>query len=148
MPEDTEAPGSPYRAHKFRLTWDGTCVAGLSKVSALRRTPPTITLERGVTYDPGFAHWINAMAVSRHAGLNAGPGETGGGVAASIAVPKDFGLEVYDETGRMVLAYQLYRCRPLEIATLPHADARGDTVILSMLRLEYEGCEQDARVRT
>ena len=64
----------PYKNFKFRIKWDGQYVAGVSKISALRRTtemiehreggdPSTtrkspgrtkyeaITLERGVTHD-------------------------------------------------------------------------------------------------
>ena len=67
----------PYKNFKFRVKWDGQYVAGVSKVSALKRTteviehreggdPSTsrkspgrtqyeaITLERGVTHDPAF----------------------------------------------------------------------------------------------
>src|SRR5260370_35259272 len=72
----------PYKNFKFRVKWDGRYVAGLSKVSALKRTtevvehreggdPSTgrkspgrtkyeaITLERGVTHDPEFERWAN-----------------------------------------------------------------------------------------
>ena len=67
----------PYKNFKFRVKWDGRVVAGVSKVSALKRTtevveyraggdPSTsrkspgrttyepITLERGVTHDTEF----------------------------------------------------------------------------------------------
>ncbi len=67
----------PYKNFKFRILWDGVPVAGISKVSAMKRTtevvrhrdgadPSTsrkspgrteyepITLERGVTHDTEF----------------------------------------------------------------------------------------------
>ena len=67
----------PYKNFKFRLKWDGLYVAGVSKVSALKRTTETvkhrdggdpstsrkspgrteyeaITIERGVTHDVAF----------------------------------------------------------------------------------------------
>src|SRR5580693_2029482 len=67
----------PYKDFKFRVKWDGSYVAGVSKVSALKRTtevvkhrdggdPSTshkspgrnkfeaVTIERGVTHDPEF----------------------------------------------------------------------------------------------
>ena len=67
----------PYKNFKFRVKWDGQYVAGLSKMSALKRStevvehreggdPSTsrkspgrskfdaVTLERGVTHDPTF----------------------------------------------------------------------------------------------
>src|SRR5712692_333032 len=74
----------PYKNFKFRVRWDGKPVAGISKVSALKRStevvthreggdPSTsrvtpsvwkfepITLERGVTHDPEFEIWANRI---------------------------------------------------------------------------------------
>jgi phage tail-like protein len=84
MPQFTVNPSrfDPYKVFKFRVKWDGRYVAGVSKVSALRRTtevvehrnggdPSTarkspgrtsfepITLERGVTHDQDFERWAN-----------------------------------------------------------------------------------------
>ena len=75
----------PYKNFKFRVKWDGQYVAGISKVSGLKRTtevvkhreggdPSTsrkspgrnefdaITLERGVTEDPAFEEWAQVLA--------------------------------------------------------------------------------------
>jgi len=74
----------PYKNFKFRVKWDGRYVAGVSKVSALKRTTEVvkhreggdpsssrkspgrteydpITLERGVTHDPEFEAWANKV---------------------------------------------------------------------------------------
>src|ERR687888_1598439 len=74
----------PYKNFKFRVKWDGRYVAGVSKVSALKRTtevvehreggdPSTshkspgrtkyeaITMERGVTHDLEFEAWANKV---------------------------------------------------------------------------------------
>src|ERR1043165_2535589 len=74
----------PYKNFKFRVKWDGNYVAGVSKMSALKRTtevvrhreggdPSTsrkspgrteyeaITLERGVTHDLEFERWANKI---------------------------------------------------------------------------------------
>ncbi len=74
----------PYKNFKFRLKWDGQYVAGVSKVSGLKRTtevvehreggdPSTshkspgqtryeaITLERGLTQDHDFEQWANKV---------------------------------------------------------------------------------------
>ena len=84
----------PYKNFKFRVKWDGRYVAGVSKVSGLKRTtevvkhreggdPSTsrkspgrteydaITLERGVTHDPEFEHWA-AKVWNVGAGLGLG----------------------------------------------------------------------------
>ena len=74
----------PYKNFKFRVKWDGRYVAGVSKVSALKRTTEVvkhreggdpsssrkspgrteyeaITLERGVTHDTEFEQWANKV---------------------------------------------------------------------------------------
>jgi hypothetical protein len=82
----------PYKNFKFRIKWDGRYVAGISKISGLRRTTEVIqhreggdpsssrkspgrteyapiTLERGVTHDPEFENWANKVW-----SFGAGPG--------------------------------------------------------------------------
>lgn len=74
----------PYKNFTFRIKWDGRYVAGISRVSALRKTtevvrhreggdPSTtrkspgrtdyepILLERGVTHDAEFERWANKV---------------------------------------------------------------------------------------
>jgi len=74
----------PYKSFKFRIKWDGKYVAGVSKVTALKRStkmvehreggdPSTsrkspgrttydaITLSRGVTHDLEFEKWANKV---------------------------------------------------------------------------------------
>ena len=74
----------PYKNFKFRVKWDGRYVAGVSKVSGLKRTtevvehreggdPSTsrkspgrvtfeaVTLERGLTHDVEFERWANRV---------------------------------------------------------------------------------------
>src|SRR5262245_43519646 len=74
----------PYKNFKFRVKWDSRYVAGICKVSALKRTtevvehreggdPSTvhkspgrskyepITLERGITHDIEFEQWANKV---------------------------------------------------------------------------------------
>ena len=74
----------PYKNMKFRIKSDGRYVAGVSKISALKKStepvthreggdPSTsrvspsvwkfepITLERGVTHDPEFEAWANLI---------------------------------------------------------------------------------------
>jgi hypothetical protein len=79
----------PYKNFKFLVVWEGRVVAGVSKVSALKRTtevvkhrsggdPSTprlsagrtefdpITLERGVTHDFEFDRWANKVWAVGH----------------------------------------------------------------------------------
>jgi hypothetical protein len=48
MPEFTANPirRDPYKNFKFRIKWDGKYVAGLSKMSVLKRTTQVINIEK------------------------------------------------------------------------------------------------------
>jgi len=150
----------PYKNFKFRIKWDGRYVAGVSKVGALKRStevvehreggdPSTsrkspgrtkyeaITLERGVTHDLEFEAWANKVW---H--VNAGLG-------AEVSLKdfrKDVILEVYNETGQVVLAYKIYRCWVSEFQALPDLDANANAVAIQSLKLENEGWERDPDV--
>ena len=150
----------PYKNFKFRIKWDGRYVAGVSKVSGLRRTtevvahreggdPSTshkspgrtefeaITLERGVTHDLEFEKWANKVR------------SLGAGLGAEVSLKdfrKDIILELYNEAGQKVLAYKIYRCWVSEYQILPNLDANATAVALELIRIENEGWERDADV--
>jgi phage tail-like protein len=150
----------PYKNFKFRVKWDGRYVAGVSKVSALKRTtevvehreggdPSTsrkspgrskyeaITLERGVTHDLEFERWANKIW------------NFGAGLGAEVSLHdfrKDLILEVYNEAGQLVLAYKIWRCWVSEFQALPDLDANANAVAIQTLKLENEGWERDLDV--
>jgi phage tail-like protein len=150
----------PYKNFKFRVKWDGRYVAGVSKVSALKRTtevvehreggdPSTgrkspgrnkfeaITLERGVTHDPEFEKWANKVW------------QVGAGLGAEVSLKdfrKDINLEVYNEAGQLALAYKIYRCWVSEYQALPDLDANANAVAIQHIKLENEGWERDIEV--
>src|SRR6266508_864426 len=147
----------PYKNFKFRVRADGRIVAGVSKVSALRRTTEVvshreggdqstsrkspgrttyeaITLERGVTHDPDFERWANKVWQ-----LGAGSG----GEASLAAFRKDIIIEVYNEAGQVAVAYKVYRCWVSEYQALPELDANGNAVAIQHIKLENEGWERD-----
>ena len=150
----------PYKNFKFRVKWDGRYVAGVSKVSALKRStevvehreggdPSTsrkspgrskyepLTLERGVTHDIDFEQWANKI-------WNFG---SGAGAEMSLAdFRKDVILDVFNEAGQKVLSYQLYRCWVSEYQALPDLDANANAVAIQMIKLEMEGWERDYAV--
>ncbi len=162
MPEFTVNPArrDPYKAHRFRLKWDGRYVAGISRISALRRTSEVVihrsggdpsssrrspgstsfdpvTIERGVTHDHEFEQWANKV-------WNLG---SAAGAEASLAdFRKDIVLELCNEAGQPVLAYRIYRCWPSEIEVLPGLDANGNAVAIQKLVLQNEGWERDDAV--
>lgn len=150
----------PYKNFKFRVKWDGRYVAGVSKVSALKRStemvehreggdPSTsrkspgrtkyeaVTLERGVTHDPEFELWANKLW------------NFGAGLGREVSLKdfrKDIIIEVYNEAGQLALAYKIYRCWVSEFQALPDLDANANAVAIQTLKLENEGWERDADV--
>ncbi len=160
MPPVNPQRFDPYKNFKFRLKWDGRYVAGVSKVSALKRTtevvehraggdPSTsrkspgrtqyepITLERGVSEDTEFEQWANKVWT------------LGAGLGSEVSLAdfrKDIFLEFYNEAGQLVLAYKIFRCWPSVFQALPDLDANGAAVAIEALVLENEGWERDASV--
>jgi phage tail-like protein len=168
MPHTTQSP-DPYRNFKFRVMWEGRCVAGVSKVSALTRTtqvvthraggdPTTprrmpgqseyeaITLERGVTHDAAFVTWANKVWDYHNSPIDDQQGGAGHADVSLKDFRKDVVLEVYNEAGEKVMAYNVYRCWPLEFVALPELEEGGGAVAIQSLKLENEGWERDASV--
>jgi phage tail-like protein len=150
----------PYKNFKFRVKWDGRYVAGISKVSALKRStevvehreggdPSTgrkspgrtkydaVTLERGVTHDIEFELWANKI-------WNFG---SAAGSELSLAdFRKDIIIDLFNEAGQKVISYNLFRCWVSEFQALPDLDANANAVAIQTLKLENEGWERDIAV--
>jgi phage tail-like protein len=150
----------PYKNFKFRVKWDGVYVAGVSKVSGLKRTtevvkhrdggdPSTsrkspgrtefdaITLERGVTYDLAFESWAASVWA------------LGAGLGAEVSLAsfrKDILLDFFNEAGQKVISYRIYRCWVSEYQALPDLDANANAVAIQHIKLENEGWERDVSV--
>jgi phage tail-like protein len=150
----------PYKNFKFRIKWDNKYVAGVSRVSGLRRiteviehreggdpsssrrspgrtTYDAITLERGVTHDTEFEAWANRVWKLGAAG-------------AEVSLKnfrKDVLIELYNEAGQLVKAFKVYRCWPSEYQALPDLSADDPSAVaIESLRLENEGWERDEAV--
>jgi phage tail-like protein len=150
----------PYKNFKFRIKWDGRYVAGISKVSALKRStelvehreggnPSTsnkspgrtkfeaITLERGVTHDTEFERWANKVW------------NFGSGLGSEVSLKdfrKDLTIDVYNEAGQKVLGYNVFRAWVSEYQALPDLDANANAVAIQTIKLENEGWERDLDV--
>src|SRR5579872_1938009 len=132
----------PYKNFKFRLKWDGKYVAGLSKMTPLKRTtevikhreggdPSTshkapgrteydaITLSRGVTHDTAFEDWANLAML-----LGAGPGAE----MKLKSFRKDVILDIFDEAGVKVISYTIHRCWVSEYVSVPEMDSNANAV--------------------
>ena len=150
----------PYKNFKFRVKWDGKYVAGVSKVGSLKRTTEVvkhreggdpsssrkspgrtefeaISLERGVTHDKEFEIWANKVW------------NFGSGLGAEVSLKdfrKDLIIELYNETGQLVIAYKVFRCWVSEFQALPDLDANANAVAIQHIKLENEGWERDDEV--
>jgi phage tail-like protein len=156
----------PYKNFKFRVKWDGRYVAGVTRISALRRTtevvehreggdPSTvrkspgrtkyepITLEKGVTHDPEFERWANK--VWNFANAQAGPAQRTNEVSLKD-FRKNIRIELYNEAGQLVLAYNVYRCWVSAFQALPDLDANANAVAIQSITLENEGWDRDESV--
>ena len=152
----------PYKNFKFRVLWEGTTtpVAGISKVSALKRTTEVvkhregndpsssrkmpgrteyepITLERGVTHDVEFERWANKVW------------NYDSGLGSEVSL-KDFRrnilIEAYNESGQLALRYKVFRCWVSEFQALSDLDANANAVAIQTIKLENEGWERDYEV--
>ena len=148
----------PYKNFKFRVKWDGAYVAGISKVSGLKRSTEvvehreggdpssarkspgrtkfdSITLERGLTQDLAFANWANKVWL------------LGGNPEVALAdFRKDIVIDFYNEADQLVISYKVYRCWVSEYQALPDLDANANAVAIEHIKLENEGWERDLSV--
>lgn len=152
----------PYKNFKFRVKFGSSpaFVAGVSKVSSLKRTTEVvkhreggdpsstrkspgrteyeaITLERGVTHDPEFERWANKVW------------NYASGLGSEVSLKdfrRDIRIEVYNEAGQLVLAYNVFRCWVSEFQAQADLDANANAVLIQSIKLENEGWERDYEV--
>ena len=152
----------PYKNFKFRVKFGSSpaFVAGVSKVSSLKRTTEVvkhreggdpsstrkspgrteyepITLERGVTNDPEFERWSNKVW------------NYASGLGSEVSLKdfrRDIRIEVYNEAGQLVLAYNVFRCWVSEFQAQADLDANANAVLIQSIKLENEGWERDYEV--
>ncbi len=147
----------PYRTFKFQVLIDGKSVAGLRKMSALKKTTEVatwrtagdpsherklpggtkyepITLEQGLTHDPVFENWANLV------------NNIQGDAAVSLKnFRKDIVINVLNLQGQVAMSYKLYRAWVAEYQALPDFDAgTTNTVGIQTVKLEHEGWERDS----
>jgi len=149
----------PYRTFKFQVLIDGTPVAGLKKMTALKKTTeavdwrtggdPThvrklpggtkyeaITLEQGLTHDPVFEQWANLV--------NNIDGDT---AMSLVNFRKDIVINVLNLQGTVAISYQVKRAWVSEYQALPDFDSgTTNTVGIQTIKLEHEGWDRDEAV--
>lgn len=148
----------PYKNFKFRVNWDGQVVAGVSKVSALKRTTEVVshreggdistprhspasskfeavTLERGITFAPEFEAWANLVYSTE-----------GDGAVSLAGFRKDISIELLNLQGTVVKRYNVFRCWVSEYTALPELDANANAIAFETIVLQNEGWERDLNV--
>jgi phage tail-like protein len=147
----------PYKTYRFLVYLDTstTPVAGLSKVTGLKRSSDPIeykeggnpvirkglgrtkydpiTLERGITHDKDFEDWANAAQV-----LDKGAAST-----SLKALRKEVRIDLLNEEGQPVYRYIVHRCWVSEYQALPDLDAGQNAIAIEHVKLENEGWEHD-----
>jgi phage tail-like protein len=159
MPQFSVNPSriDPYKKFKFIIMWDNKPVAGVSKMSPLKRTTDVIAyreggdanvehkspgktryapivLERGVTHDPEFETWANLVF-----------NKSSGSISLKT-FRKDITIQMLNEAGQVALAYKVVRCWVSEYVALPELDASQNAVAIQSITLEHEGWERDTSV--
>jgi phage tail-like protein len=142
----------PYKNFKFRVRFGQSApVAGLSKMSAIKRTTETIewreagdsslvrkmpgrhkcegvTFEAGLTHDRAFMEWTNMV--------NNPGGDAGNSL---LNYRREVMIDVLNMQGNRVMTITLHRAWPAEFQALPEMDANANAVAIQTLKLEYEG---------
>src|SRR3954466_227261 len=150
----------PYKNFKFRVKWDGKYVAGISKVSPLKRTTDVvvhreggdpsaerrspgrtsyspIVLERGVTHDGEFERWADKVWSF---------GASAGKETSLKDFRKDISIELYNEAGQLVLRYNVHRCWVSEYTPLSELNADQRSTAIESITIQHEGWERDQDV--
>ncbi|MCH8532469.1 MAG: phage tail protein [Saccharospirillum sp.] len=149
----------PYRTFMFQVVIDGQPVAGLKKMSVLKKTTEAvkwrsagdpahervmpggtsyepITLEQGLTHDPVFENWANLVNNVQ-----------GNAAMSLVAYRKDIVLNVLNLQGAVSMSYRVYRAWVSEFQALPEFDAGTmNAVGIQSIILQHEGWERDASV--
>jgi phage tail-like protein len=150
----------PYKSYRF-LVYFGTTttpVAGVSKVTAMKRSSDVIeyksggdliirkglgrtkyepvTLERGVTQDTDFMDWANSAQVLDQ-----------GSPSASLAnLRRELRITLLNEGGQPVHQYLVHRCWVSEFQALGDLDAGASAIAIEHIKIENEGWEHDPSV--
>jgi len=144
----------PYRNFKFKVKINNEVVAGLSKMSALkkstegidwfeagdnfnpRRLPgktkyEPVTLEKGMTEDKVFEDWANLVNKFQ------------GNLIAPDNFRKDIQIQVCNMNGEPVVTFNIFSCWVSEFQAVPDMDVTQNGVAIQTIKLENEGFDRD-----
>jgi phage tail-like protein len=149
----------PYRTFKFQVLIDGKPVAGLKKMSALKRkteaikwrsagdpsterilpggtTYEPITLEQGLSHDPVFANWANLV------------NNIDGDAAMSLKrYRKDIVINLLNLQGVVAISYKIFHAWVSDYQAMPDLDAGTTNAVgIQTMTLQHEGWKADSAV--
>lgn len=149
----------PYRTFMFQVLIDGKKVAGLKKMSMLKKTTEAVkwrsagdsahervlpggtsyepvTLEQGLTHDPVFEDWANLVNNIK------------GNAAMSLKnFRKTIDLHVFNLQGTPVMGFKLIDAWVSEFQVLPEFDAGTmNAVGIQSITLQHNGWERDEAI--
>lgn len=156
----------PYKNFKFRIKWGTAYVAGVSKVTALKRTTELIehreggdpssphktpgrtkyepiTMERGVTHDLEFERWANKVWDYSNAQAGA---DTRTKEVSLADYRRNFSIDVFNEAGQKVMSYKVYKAWVSEFTAQADLDANANALLIQSIKIEHEGWERDKDV--
>jgi phage tail-like protein len=149
----------PYRTFMFQVVIDGKPVAGLKKMSVLKKSTEAVkwrsagdpahervmpggtsyepvTLEQGLTHDPMFENWANLVNNIQ-----------GNAAMSLVNYRKDIVINVLNLQGTVAISYKLYRAWVSEFQALPEFDAGTmNAVGIQTITVQHEGWERDTSV--
>lgn len=149
----------PYRTFKFQVVINGQTVAGLSKMSALKKSTEVvdwryagdpshvrklpggskyepITLEAGLTHDRHFLDLANRVN-----------NIDGDGGMSLLNFRTNVVINVLNLQGVVALSYKVFKAWVSEFQALPDFDANSmNTVGIQTLKFEHEGWQLDPAV--
>jgi len=149
----------PYRTFKFQVLIGGQAVAGLKKMSGLKKTTEAVkwrsagdpsherimpggttyepvTLEQGLTHDPVFENWANQVNNIQ-----------GDAAMSLVEYRKDIVINVLNLQGVVAISYRLSRAWVSEFQALPEFDAGAmNAVGIQTIVLQNEGWERDTAI--
>lgn len=151
----------PYKNFKFVVCLPGRQepVAGISKISPLKRTTEVvshreggdlstprlspgaskfeaITMERGVTHDKDFADWAGKVYSTQ-----------GDGAVSLKEYKRDILIKVNNLQGVAVRVYKVFRCWVSEYTAQAELDANANAILIESIVIQNEGWELDPDVK-
>lgn len=145
----------------FHVKWDGRIIPGITYVSSLKRKTEVLDHRGGgepslMRRSPGISKY-EPIVIKRPRSSNKEFEQWankvwnfGSGLGAEVSLKdyrKDIIVELCDDSGKVLLAFKVYRCWPSEYIALSDLDVDDQSLAMEVLVLEHEGWERDYTIQ-